>query len=71
VNNIFCIDNHYKIGGLGDRIAATISSFKNLNINQTFIGLDEVPACGSNDEIMSFHGLDSQSIFEKIKSVMR
>ena len=34
------------------------------------LGLDEVPACGTNDEIMSFHGLDSQSIAAKIKSVM-
>ena len=70
VKNVFCIDNHYKIGGLADRIATELARFETLNIKLTAIGLDEVPACGTNDEIMSFHGLDSHGIAAKIKSIM-
>jgi len=64
---VFCIDNHYRVGALSDRLAATIMSIESLSVKLISIGLDEVPACGTNDEIMSFHRLDRQSIAEQIK----
>ncbi len=67
VAHIFCIDNHYAIGGLGDRMASIISSDPDINVILTSIGLNEVPACGTNDEIMDFHGLDVDSIGRMVK----
>lgn len=71
VDNIFCIDNHYSIGGLNDRISSEINSFKiKLDINLSSISLNKIPVCGTNDEIMKFHKLDTDSIVNKIKSVL-
>ena len=71
VNNIFCVDNHYSIGGLNDRISSLISSSNiSLNTKLTSISIEEIPVCGTNDEIMKFHKLDSESIAAKIRSVM-
>jgi transketolase len=66
VPHIFCIDNHYAIGGLGDRMASVISSDPNINVILTSIGLNEVPVCGTNDEIVEFHGLSSDKLASSI-----
>lgn len=66
---VFSVDNHLRIGGLGDRISELIStnSIKNL-IKFHKISLDEIPKSGSNSEVLSFHKLDSQSIKEIVLS---
>ncbi len=68
--HIFCIDNHYSIGALSDRIASIISSDPSLQVCLKTIALDEIPACGTNDEILSFHGLDIESIEKVIKNTL-
>tara|TARA_B110000444_G_scaffold261021_1_gene310540 strand:+ start:4859 stop:6811 length:1953 start_codon:yes stop_codon:yes gene_type:complete len=69
-SNIFCIDNHYTIGGQCDRIASIISSNSSINVNVISIGLNEIPACGTNDEIMNFHKLDKRGIIESIEATL-
>jgi len=63
---IYSIDNHYTIGGQGDRIANLIAT-KNLKCNLVRIGIEEIPKSGSNDEVLNFHKLDSKNIISKIK----
>lgn len=59
---IFSLDNHYLIGGQGDRIADILAS-KGFPNNALYrIGLNEIPACGTNPEILKVHALDSSSI---------
>jgi len=70
VKHIFCIDNHYAIGGLSDRIAALVASNPKLDVTLTAIGLSEVPSCGTNDEIMGFHGLDVQGIRSVLENTL-
>jgi len=67
VPHIFCIDNHYEIGGLSDRMASMISCDSEINVNLTSIGLGEVPACGTNEEIIGFHRLDVGNIGRTVK----
>ena len=67
VEHVFCIDNHYSIGGQGDRLAAVIAQAKNLETRLTKIALNEIPVCGTNDEIMSYHGFDIPGLIHQIK----
>ena len=68
--NIFCLDNHYIVGGLGDRLSCLISSF---NVNKKFInlGLEKFPECGTNDEILKYHSMDYKSISKKILKISK
>lgn len=62
---VVSIDNHYQIGGQGDRIASTILEH---DIHSSFLHLyvDEIPECGTNDEVLRKHALDAASIKQRI-----
>ncbi|MBI2670122.1 MAG: transketolase [Candidatus Yanofskybacteria bacterium] len=65
------IDDHYVNSGLGALITAEIA--------RTFVrvpkiinlGLNEIPACGQNDEVLQYHQLDGLSIAEKITKALK
>lgn len=68
---IFSLDNHYLIGGQGDRIADILAS-KGFPNNALYrIGLNEIPACGTNPEILKVHALDSSSISAIILAALK
>jgi transketolase len=58
---VFSIDNHYSIGGQGDRIADAIAS-NSMDVKLQKLALDKIPACGTNDEILAAHNFDVSSI---------
>lgn len=60
------IENHYGVGGQGDRIAEAMRSTGIESSRLQRIALDQVPACGTNTEIFEFHGFDAVSIAKKI-----
>jgi transketolase len=65
---LFVIENHYTAGGLGQTIATNILAMKNSLVSRQIIfGLNEVPACGGNDQVMKFHQLDAASISMRVK----
>ncbi|MFQ3354317.1 MAG: transketolase [Paracoccaceae bacterium] len=64
---VFSIDNHYSIGGQGDRIANAIMLSGNQKASLVHIALEDIPVCGTNEEILSNHSLDSLSIASRIK----
>jgi transketolase len=70
VSELFVIDNHYGIGGLGDRLARLVASEITIDVNMTCIGLEDIPACGTNEEILSRHRLDVQGIEKVVKRVI-
>ena len=66
VKHCFCIDNHYQIGGQGDRIADAIQ-LSGVNFTTvTKIAIDQVPVCGQQEEVLSYHGLSSSHIAQQI-----
>ena len=71
-NKIVTIDDHYIIGGQGDMILSAISS---LNTNHPVqclkIGVESIPECGTNDEVLSAHKLDSNSLHKRIESFIK
>lgn len=63
---IICLDNHYSIGGQADRLARVLS-LKSQNVNNfCCIGLNDVPPCGANLEVLNAVGLTSENILNMI-----
>lgn len=61
VDKLICIDNHYDVGGLADRLARIILD-KKMSIDFKSIALNETPKSGTNEEVLSYHGLDIKAI---------
>ena len=70
-NKIVTIDDHYIVGGQGDMILSAISTINNTDPVQCLkIGVASIPECGTDDEVLAAHGLDSESLSVKIESFM-
>jgi len=61
--HIYTLDNHLLDGGQGERIATAIleAGIKGLHSFRRY-GLTVIPACGRNDEVLAYHGLDCNSL---------
>ena len=60
---IFTLDNHYVIGGQGDRITsglAELGLLEKVQVKQ--FGILEIPKCGQNNEVLRVHRLDAESL---------
>jgi transketolase len=55
------LDNHYVIGGQGDAV------MRALGRRVSVLGVDRVPECGTNEEVLRAHGLDAASIAERAR----
>ncbi len=53
---IVVLDNHWIRGGQGDAVRAALP-----DAPVEIIGVDRVPECGTNDEVLRAHGLDAAS----------
>jgi transketolase len=60
------LDNHYRHGGQGDMIARSLAE-AGVAIPVQRLGLDSVPACGTNAEVLKHHRLDADSIESCLK----
>jgi transketolase len=67
---VFSIDNHYLIGGQGDRIADALASKGMAETKLTRLALNEIPACGTNPEILREHALDQAGIIKVVLGVL-
>ena len=64
---IITLDNHYLSLGQGQMIAAALAR-NGVRADVRSIGLTDVPACGTNAEVLAHHGLDRASIARAIRS---
>jgi transketolase len=64
------LDNHYLDGGQGQRIAAALAVNGDSKIALHHIGLDRIPACGSNNEVLREHHLDADSIYCTLAAIL-
>jgi transketolase len=62
-SEVFTIDNHYVAGGQGERVAARLMG-KGSCAPVTCLGVNELPACGLDQEVLQFHKLDAESLVE-------
>jgi transketolase len=63
--HIVTLDNHYLEFGQGVMVAAALAR-TGVRADVTPIGLTEIPACGSNADVLAYHGLDGSSIARTI-----
>ena len=64
---LVCLDNHYTDGGQGDavlRAAAAMPGSRRI----IRLGVESVPVCGTNDEVLRAHGLDAASIADRLRA---
>ncbi len=69
VELVVTVDDHYRTGGQGEMLAAALAELAVdlSNVPRLLrIGLDEIPRCGQNPEVLAHHKLDAQSLAVKI-----
>jgi transketolase len=59
--HIVTLDNHYLEYGQGVMIGAALAR-TGVRSQLSQIGLKEIPACGSNVDVLAYHGLDAAGI---------
>ncbi|MFZ4680895.1 MAG: transketolase C-terminal domain-containing protein [Terrimicrobiaceae bacterium] len=66
---VITLDNHLIAGGQGEKIAAA-SAQLGLSIQWTPVGLEDVPRCGQNDEILAFYRLDAAGLAARFAEII-
>lgn len=67
---VFTLDDHYVTLGQGTMIASTLAKNGTEHPRVTVFGVEEIPACGQNDEVLKYHRLDHQSLAERIEEIL-
>ena len=63
------LDNHYVWGGQGEYVLSQVSRLGLTNPPRGLpLGIRSIPACGTNDEVLQYHGLDAASLADTIAS---
>jgi len=65
------LDNHYLAGGQGDAVLASLSDVVPAHAARVRrFGVDRVPACGTNQEVLREHALDAESLARRVSSLV-
>jgi len=70
IEHVFSLEDHYQIGGQGDRLGSTLAVSSAGSHVFHHCGLDRVPSCGGNLEVLANLQLDVMSICDRIKRVL-
>jgi transketolase len=69
---VLTLDNHYLNGGLGERLLASLAESAGGGRARAFrFGLSRKPVCGSYDEVLKAHRMDSESLAEDIGHLLK
>jgi transketolase len=69
---VFTLDNHYVTGGQGQMIAAALAELAPRGLEGvTLLGVEDIPRCGRNDEVLRAHRLDAESLRQRIREALR
>lgn len=64
---VFVLDNHFTLGGLGTHLALRLAGRPG-GVRLQHFAVDDVPACGRNDEVLAHHRLDAGSLAARINA---
>ena len=68
--NIFVLEDHSIIGGLGDRILEAIADIHHIYGKKFHkLGIDDYPECGTPLEVLKFHEIDGLSLAKRISGI--
>lgn len=66
-SHVVTLDNHYIVGGQGDMLLSAIAELGlKASPRVRKLGVKEIPACGTNEEVLKYHRLDASSLAEDI-----
>ena len=69
--SVVTLDNHYVHGGQGEMIAAAIAELGlEAAPRVTRVGVDSLPECGTNDEVLAHHRLDVPSLVRAFRGAL-
>jgi len=69
---IITLDNHYLHGGQGEMLGAAVAELGlDPAARVSRIGVTELPECGTNDEVLAYHGLDIAGLVRQFSAAMR
>lgn len=71
VDVIVALDDHYRIGGQGERLGTLLASGSVPPVVFLHLGLDRVPVCGTADEVLRTHALDAEGIVAATQACLR
>ena len=63
------LDNHFRIGGQGDRIA-DIMARHTRGVSLKRLALESIPKCGTNEEVLGAHKLDVAGVLGVLSAAM-
>ncbi len=64
---VLCLDNHFAVGGQGDGVLAALAEGGHPAAGRVHkLSVEDVPACGSNDEVLRAHGLDASGVAARV-----
>lgn len=67
IKQVYTLDNHLLNGGQGQVLGTAIAEI-NLSVELVRFGINDIPACGTNEEVLSHHKLDHNSLVKAIIS---
>jgi len=68
---IITLDNHYVHGGQGEMLAAAVAGLGlDPPARVSCIGVTELPECGTNDEVLAYHGLDVAGLVKQFRAAL-
>ena len=68
---IVTLDNHYLRGGQGEMIAAAVAELGlQPGARVTRVGVAALPECGTNDEVLAYHGLDVDGLVRAVRQAV-
>ncbi|MBI2011717.1 transketolase [Candidatus Daviesbacteria bacterium] len=67
---VFTLDDHYISGGQGELIAVNVARMSGKKPKVISFGVEEIPVCGLNTEVLKYHGLDAESLAEKARKIL-
>jgi transketolase len=66
---VITLDNHYISGGQGEAVLGALAELDDPP-RVVRLGVESVPACGTNDEVLRAHRLDAQSVAERVAAAL-
>jgi transketolase len=66
---LVCVDNHYTSGGQGDAVLSALAGRPDAG-RVLKLGVEAVPLCGTNTEVLRAHRLDADSLAARVESAL-
>lgn len=70
ISSVATLESHYSESGAGSFYLAQMARGGLLQNRKVDIwGVDEIPVCGRNEEVLAYHGLDAESLVKKVSQL--